>query len=325
MRRRIGSAAVVALGILAGGSIVRGGPALPPVEFAGSRPARPSEPPAIPLPDRAPLPGGKADSLILALSGGKHYPETRYDLFEVDLDGDERPETIAQISRITNLGFYSRCWWGIYSKGRLDQVLYWNRPDERTRISRIRPPESLRDQADSLSFLHSIPEFFPAVDVTRYADLTGDGRSEIAVWMAGRALNVGIVQGALTCLILSPGPDGIHEVFRAPLLMIRNTKAPPGAATKTICVTSAFRLRARDRRAGGAKDLVLEPWRPDMPPDTLCRTLGFDERDLPHDPDLWFPLKPLAGGASVSPDWLVSQWDGTRFGGYRFVRDAKLE
>ena len=59
--------------------------ALPPISFAGGRPAKATEKPVIPLPELAPLPPAKADSIILAISGGEKYPETRYDIFDVDL------------------------------------------------------------------------------------------------------------------------------------------------------------------------------------------------------------------------------------------------
>lgn len=317
----------VLVAALAAGDSAWSGPNLPEISFAGSqapRWANPDDDCPLPFPPDAPIAGTKADSLIVLLSGGKQYPETRYDLFQVDLDNDDRPEEIAQVSRITAAGFHSRCWWGVYSRGQRDQVLFWSRATERTSIGRMRRPGSLRDKADTLSFMHSIPEFFPAVDVVKFADLTGDGKPEIVVWMAGRALSVGNIQGMITPLILSATSDSIREVFRGTLLFVRHSKAPPDYPKDTYCGVTSFRLHSRLRHAAGPLDLLIEPWLPTADKDSLCLLLG-DERNLPHDPDVWFPLRPLPPDAPIPQDWMVSRWDGRRYGGYWFVRDVRLE
>lgn len=308
--------AAAALAALAAGAL-----AMPPIEFAGSRPARASDACVVPLPDDAPIAGAKADSLIALDPLEEVEYRTRYDLFDVDLDGDGEPEQIAQAYRYAPAGFYTRAWWGVYSKGRLDQVLFWSRAEERSRISRMSPPESLRDGADSLGFFHSIPEFFPAVDVTPHDDITGDGRPETVVWMVGRTMNLPLVQGSVAPIVLSPSGDAIRPVYRGMVLMARYLAPVKGDTTRTegVCAARAFRLHARAQKAGGPADLLLEPFRIEGE-DAICAALRKDDRGaLLRDPDEFFPPKTMDASATVPPDWILIPFEGKEYGGYRFV------
>jgi hypothetical protein len=297
--------------------------ALPEFSFANSRPAKATEEPVIPLPNLAPLPPSQADSLMVPNADGQRFPETRYDIFDVDLDDDGKPEQIAQIVRISAGGFYSRAWWGIYAGGKLDQVLYWAYPEERERLRNYPIPMSLRDRADTLSFKQNIPEFYPAVDIVKLGDLTGDGKSEIVIWMTGRAVSPAKGQGVVCPAVISPTPQGYKEIFRSQTVVAvceRLTPEKPKWARSTC-----FRIHSRLRKAGGALDLLLEPLTPATSPESLCKLVKLDERQLPHDPDEWMPPKPMGANAPVPKDWIISRWDGTRYGAYWFVKDVKLD
>jgi hypothetical protein len=296
---------------------------VPPIQFAGSRPARPSDELPIPVfPDAGPVEQAKVDSMLTVSNNPGEYPTSRYTVFEVDLDADGANEQIVQLARITERRNYSRAWWGIYQGGHLEQLLFWNSGEERTRIGEIRPPESFRDAADSLTFVSSIPEFFPAVDVVTFGDLTGDGQAEIVVWMAGRAFAPSKVQGVLVPLILSPSPEGLREVFRVNLVHTLVLGEKPVAMGLPRCVATSFRLRTRYRSTTRASDLLLEPWTL-VPADSLCNAVLYDERLIPHDPDVWMPIQPLQPEESVPDEWVVSRWDGTMFGGLWFAGAAK--
>ena len=312
------------LGVVATGLSSESGLALPPLEFMGSRAPSASEPPVVPLPEGGPLPAAAVDSIIVDVDHQPGGATTRYDIFVVDLDGDGNPEKIVQIVRVTSAGIYSRCWWGIYAGGRLDQVLYWSYPEQRTRLSRLASPGLRRDAADSLGFIGSVPEFLPAQDILSYADLTGDGRPEIVVWMMQGARTFVDAQAVLAPAILSPMPDGFKTIFRTYLLRTRTPRSPSPASGRRPCSALSFRLHTRARRAGGPLDLLLEPWGP-LPPDSLCVLSLLDERDVPHDPDEWMPLKPMLADAAVPEDWLISRWEGDHFGGLWLVRDVKLK
>lgn len=299
--------------------------ALKPIEFAGSRQAGPSDrAPIVPLPLKGPLSFETADSIIVILEDARQRSKILYDLFDVDLDGDGAPEKIAQTAVVTLLGYYGECWWGVYKNGYRDQILYWSYPEERTRLSRFPRPERLRDRADSLGFLSSVPEFYPAVEIVECGDLTGDGRSEIAVWLAGRVANNATVRGFLSPVILSPKEDRIAEVFRSILLYTQRTGLKKGDPGKAPCIVSGFRLYSRIRSSDGARDLVMEPWIP-LPPDTLCMGPWLDARGLPHDPELWMPVGGIPSNAPIPDDWIIAKWDGNRYGEFRFVRDVKLD
>jgi hypothetical protein len=295
-----------------------------PIQFCGSRPARPTEPPWIPLPEKAPLTLAQADSVIRAKAGGAIWPQNRYDIFEVDLDGDGTNEQIAQVARITPLGYYSETWWGVYAGGKLNQVLYWFYAEERSRIARIPRPTSLRDKADSLGFQSSVPEFYPAVDVTSCGDITGDGKPEIVVWMIGRIAQNPTVRAFMSPAILSPGASGLDQIFRGNLILAQRKGVVRGKEGVPECRAVSFRLRTRIRKAGGARDLLLEPWMP-ISPDSLCMSGWVDERGLPHDPDQWMPVAPLGPRDPVPPNWVISRWEDGKYGGYWFVKDVKLQ
>lgn len=296
---------------------------IPPIQFAGSRSARPSDELPIPVfPDEGPLEQARVDSMLTQQNNPGEYPVTRYGVFSVDLDQDGVQEQIVQLARITERRNYSRAWWGIYQGGHLDQLLFWSSGEERARIGEIRPPESFRDAADSLTFVSSIPEFFPAVDVVTYGDLTGDGKVEIVVWMAGRAFAPGKVQGVLVPLILSPGPEGLREVFRVNLLhtLVLGEKLVAHGLPK--CTAVSYRLRTRFRSTTNASDLLLEPWTL-MPADSICTAVLYDERLIPHDPDAWMPIQPLRAEERIPNEWMVSRWDGAKFSGLWFAGAAK--
>jgi hypothetical protein len=296
--------------------------ALPPISFSGGRPAKINEQPVIPLPDLAPLPPAQADSIIVAISKGEKFPETRYDIFDVDLDDDGKPEQIAQITRITAAGWPNRSWWGVYAGGRLDQVVYWNYPEQRENISKIQFPGSFRDSADSLGFVQSVPEFYPASDIVKYADLTGDGKPEYVVWMVGRATTPSRGTGLICPVILSPTPDGYKEVFRTwTTFVVCRVTGPGQRSYEATC----RRLHTRTRKTGLGMDLLLEKVALPVKPDSLCRLVGQDERFLPRDPDEWMPLKPMASSAPVPKDWMIARWDGVTYQGLQFVRDVKLD
>lgn len=315
--------AVVFLALLLG---TLGPPAfagVPPIEFAGSRAARPSDELPLPvLPDSGPLPQAKVDSMLAVSNNPGEYPTTRYTVFDVDLDGDRSNEQIVQIARISERRNYSRAWWGIYQDGKLARVLFWSSGEERQRISQIQPPASFRDEADSLTFYSAVPEFFPAVDIVTYGDLTGDGREEIVVWMAGRGFAVGVVRGGLVPVILSPTEEGLREVFRVNLAYIHVVGKEAVAKGVPECTVRSFRLRTRYRSTTSVSDLLLEPWSP-LPADSICTATLYDERLIPHDPDAWMPIAPLQPEEAIPDEWMVSRWDGTRYGGLWFAGSAK--
>jgi hypothetical protein len=319
--------AVVALLILVAGACIvvpsLAGAEVPAIEFAGSRPARPSDDlPISVFPDEGPLERAKVDSMLTVANDPGEYPTTRYAVFPVDLDADGESEEIVQLARISERRNYSRAWWGIYQGRRLARLLFWSAGEERARIAQIRRPESIRDAADSLAFVSSIPEFFPAVDVVTYGDLTGDGHAEIVVWMAGRAFAPGKVQGVLVPLILSPGPEGLREVFRVNLLHARVLGEKTVARGLPECTVSSYRLRTRYRSTTRSSDLLLEPWSP-VPADSVCRAVLYDERMIPHDPDAWMPIRPLEPEEAVPDGWMVSRWEETGFGGLWFAGAAR--
>ncbi len=302
----------------------RSGPGIPTIQFCGSRPARPAEPPWIPLPEDKPLTILQADSLIQAKAGTAMWPQNRYDLFDVDLDGDGTSERIAQVARITSMGYYSECWWGVYGGGKLSQVLYWFYAEERSRLAKYPRPENLRDKADSLGFQSGVPEFYPAVEIVSCGDITGDGASEIVVWMIGRMAQSPTVRTFMSPVILSPGPDGLVPVFRGNSLLTSRRGVLRGKEGTPECRALAFRLHTRVRKAGGPRDILLEPWMP-VPPDSLCMAGWVDERDIPHDPDQWMPVAAIGPDEKVPPDWVISRWETGKYGGFWFVKDVKLQ
>ncbi len=315
----------VAAALLAAACAVHPAEALRPIQFAGSRQAGPNDrPPLVPLPLKGPLSITAADSILILLQEKHPRVKILYDLFDVDLDADGAPERIAQVAVITVLGYYGECWWGVYKSGIRDQILYWSYPEERTRLTTWPRPRGLRDQADSLHFISNVPEFYPAVDILEYGDLTGDGRSEIAVWLAGRVANGPTVRGFLSPVILSPTQSNLEEVFRSILLFTQRTGLKKGDPGRAPCKVNGYRLYSRVRSSGAARDLVMEPWIP-WPPDSLCMGAWLDARGLPHDPDLWMPVGGIPADAPIPGDWIISRWDGTRYGGFRFVRDVKLD
>jgi hypothetical protein len=296
---------------------------IPPIQFCGSRPARPVEPPWIPLPESRPLTIVQADSVIQAKVEASAWPRNRYDIFEVDLDGDGVPEQIAQVARLTIMGYYSQCWWGIYGGGKRIQILYWFYPEERAQLAKLARPRAFRDEADSLGFESALPEFSPAVDVVSCGDITGDGAPEVVVWMLGRIASSPTVRTSMAAVILSPGPQGLMQAFRANTL-VTSRSVVPGREETLECQATAFRLHNRISRAGGARDLLLEPWLPE-PPDSLCMAGWLDERDVPHDPDQWMPVAAMGPDDAIPPDWIISRWVGGKYEGFRFVKDVKLE
>jgi hypothetical protein len=296
--------------------------ALPPILFSGGRPPKTNERPPIPLPETGPLPSAKADSIITAQSTGKKYPETRYDIFDVDLDGDGKPEQIAQVVIISMAGWFTQCWWGVYAGGKLDQAVYWNYPEQRDLISTLTLPESFRDSADSLGFQQSIPEFFPAADIVKYGDLTGDGKPEYILWTIGRAVTPRRGTGVVCPIVLSPTPEGLKAIFRTNTVFVNCTAFGKGERSYTA---NCYRFHTRSRKTGGALDLLLEKVASPTRPDSMCNIVALDERLLPHDPDEWMPLKPMAATAAIPKDWMIAQWDGTAYRGLRFVRDVKLD
>ena len=296
--------------------------ALPPISFSGGRPAKIGEQPVIPLPELAPLPPAKADSIIVAISNGEKYPQTRYDIFDVDLDDDGKPEQIAQVARISSAGWFSRCWWGVYAGGRLDQVVYWNYNEQRDNISKIGIPQSFRDGADSLGFLQAVPEFYPAVDIVKYADLTGDGKPEYVVWTIGRVATPSRGTGLVCPVVLSPTPDGFREIFRTwTTFVVCRVTGPQQRAYEATC----YRIHTRPGKTAGGLDLLLEEVAAPAPADSMCRMVGLEERLLPRDPDEWMPLKPMAASAPVPKEWMIARWDGVTYQGLQFVRNVKLD
>ena len=311
--------------LLAAGVLpARSGTDVPPIQFCGSRVARPTEPPWIPLPEKAPLTLAQADSVIREKAGGAIWPSNRYDLFSVDLDGDGTMEQIAQVARITSMGYYSECWWGVYAGGGLRQILYWFYAEERTRLAKYPRPVSLRDRADSLGFQSAVPEFYPAVDVTSIGDITGDGKPEIVVWMIGRVAQAPTVKTFMSPVILSPGPDGLRDVFRGNVILAQRKGVYKGQGGTPECKAFAVRLHTRVRRAGGPRDILMEPWMP-IPADSLCMAGWVDERDLPHDPDQWMPATAIGPSDPVPGNWIVSRWEDGKYGGFWFVKDVKLK
>lgn len=295
--------------------------ALPPITFSGGRPATIKERSIIPLPELAPLSPAKADSIILVISNGEKYPETRYDIFDVDLDDDGKMEQVVQIVRITTAGWFARCWWGVYAGGHLDQVVYWSYGEQRENIAKIQVPETFRDSADSLGFQQAVPEFYPAVDIVKYSDLTGDGRPEYVIWTIGRATTLNRGTGLVCPVILSPGPDGYKEIFRTWTTLVTCTVTGPGQrAYKTTC----SRIHCRPQVGGAGVDLLLENVAAPAPADSMCRMVKLEERLLPHDPDEWMPLKPMVASAPVPKNWMIARFDGMNYEGLQFVRDVKL-
>ncbi|MBM3286150.1 MAG: hypothetical protein FJY88_02205 [Candidatus Eisenbacteria bacterium] len=314
---------VIASSALAALAFCRTARALEPFSFANARPARLDEVPPIPIPEEGPLSYQEADSLIQAISGGEKYPETRYQIFDVDLDADGDQEQVVQLARVAQPGIFSRAWWGVYEGGRLDQMLFWNRGIERAAVEKLRVPMSFPNAADSLTFVTSVPEWFPATDVVEYGDLTGDGKSEIVIWMLGATRQMRMGTGVFAPLILSPTPEGLREVFRTYALYVRCTALDPNGTREYV--RKALRLHVRQRKSSPACDIVMEPFVPSVSPDTLCKRLGLDERDLPRDPDEYMPLKRIAPDAKIPGDWFISRWDGSKFGPFKFARDVKLD
>jgi hypothetical protein len=296
--------------------------ALPPISFAGGRPARITEQPLIPLPEDAPLSPAKADSIILAHSTGERFPETRYDVFDVDLDDDGKPEQIAQVAWITSTGSFALCWWGVYAGGKIDQVILWNYNEMKDRISDMQAPASFRDSADSLSFHQAVPEFYPALDIVKYGDLTGDGKPEIVVWMVGRFATQTRWTGVVCPVILSPTPNAYKEIYRGRTAFVDCKTVGPG---KRNSRSRFYRISSRLKKSGGPLDLLLEPRTVKASNDSLCKAVWLDERMLPNNPDEWMPTKPIGASVPVSKDWMITRWDGDHFGGLQFVRDVKLD
>lgn len=296
--------------------------ALPPISFSGSRPAGINEKTVIPLPEFAPLSPEKADSIIVAISKGEKYPETRYDIFDVDLDDDGAAEQIVQIARISSAGWFSRCWWGVYAGGKLDQVISWTYNEQRDNIAKIGIPESFRDSADSLGFIQAVPEFYPAVDIVKFADLTGDGKPEYVVWTIGKVANPTRGVGLVCPVILSPTPSGYTEIFRTWTTFVVCRVTGPGQRTYE---TTCRRIHSRPRKSAAGYDLLLEEVAAPAKPDSMCRLVGVNENLLPHDPDEWMPPKPMAAGARVPKDWIIAPWDGVSYQGFQFVRNVKLD
>ena len=316
--------AVMLMFLVVGATPARAGSNLPPIEFCGSRVARPIEPPWIPLPESAPLSVAQADSVIREKAGVAIWPQNRYDLFSVDLDGDGEFEQIAQIARVTSLGYYSECWWGVYGGGGLRQVLYWFYAEERTRLAKYPRPGTLRDRADSLGFQAAVPEFYPAVDVTSCGDITGDGKPEIVVWMIGRIAQAPTVKAFMSPVILSPTPDGLRQVFRGNTILAQRRGTYRGQGGTAECKALALRIHTRVRRSGGPRDILMEPWMP-VSPDSLCMAGWVDERGLPHDPDQWMPAAALGPDDPIPGDWIVSRWEDGKYGGFWFAKDVKFQ
>jgi|GEM_PF-3069643 len=302
---------------------VRG--ALPPIEFLGSRPPRANEPPLVPFPPNEPLKVAVADSIIttsidLEVPG----PHTRYDIFDVDLDGDGVPEQIAQIARITTVGVYARCWWGIYSGGGLDQVLYWSYAEQKALLTRWpRPQEPPRDAADSLSVMSSIPEFFPLVDAVNCGDLNGDRRPETVLWMMSAFRQMDMVQSILAFAVVSPTPDRVKTIYRGHALYTMGLRVKDRRAPAR-CIARGYRIHLRARAQGSIQDILFEPWLP-LPADSLCSLPLQNELFIPHDPDVWMPPVTMPPRAKIPGDWMISRWENDGYTRLRFVRDAKLD
>jgi hypothetical protein len=300
--------------------------ALPPIEIFGSRAPSAKEAPVVPFPANGPLKVATADSIIAAVVDlEENGPRTRYDTFDVDLDGDGTPEEIAQVARITTAGVYSRCWWGIYAGGKLDQVLYWIYSEQKTRLARLpHPQEPPLDGADSLSVMQSIPEFFPLVDAVACGDITGDGRPETALWMLSAFRQPDLIQSILAYAILSPVADGPPKVvYRGHALYTAGARSVANGPI-AACLARGYRVHTRMRSSGMTTDILLEPWLP-MAADSLCDLPRINEILVPHDPDAWMPPFTMSPTAPIPGSWMISRWDGEGFGPLRFVKDVKPE
>lgn len=327
MQATRGQATVLTILVIAtvhGAGVARG--ALPPIEIYGSRQPRANEVPVVPLPTDRPLSIATADSIIAAaVDLEENGPRTRYDIFNVDLDGDGVPEEIAQVARITTAGVYSRCWWGIYAGGKLDQLLYWIYGEQKTRLAGLphpqRPPV---DGADSLSVVQSVPEFLPIVDAVGCGDLTGDGRSETVLWMLSAFRQPNLVQSVLAYAILSPAAGGSPRmIYRGHALYTAWHRSPtPGPVP--LCIARGYRIHTRMRSDETGTDLLLEPWLP-MSADSLCGLPRINELFIPHDPDAWMPPFTMSSTAPVPATWMISRWEGEQYGPLHYVNGVKLE
>jgi hypothetical protein len=299
--------------------------AFPSFDLMGAREPGPNEVPLIPFPVNGPIAVMKADSIIrTSIDLEENGPKTRYDIFPVDLDGDGVPEQIVQVARITTAGVYSRCWWGIYVGGKLDQVRYWWYSEQRTRMTRLpHPTEPPKDGADSLSVLQAMPEFFPLVDAVNCGDLTGDGREEVALWHLSAFRQTNFVQSVLVCSIVSSEPDGLKLIYRGHALYtagVRELIRGPISG----CYAACFRTHKRARVDGKALDLVLEPFVP-MSTDTICGIPLLNELFLPHDPAKFMPQDVLPARDKIPGKWMIARYQDGAYLPLRYVKDVRLD